>query len=138
MLNTEFCKQEISNLRELRKINNNPKETEKLINTYLFIIKSIENSSNQLPFETHSIYVTLDDDKTYKVNSDFSKKEITEIPANSLYSMMHKLQFDACKNYLMDVSLPEQLRMTTDKAVLYNQLGFISDHELVTYVHDCI
>ncbi len=138
MLAIEFCKKEIIKLREGSKVNNKPEETKKLIDTYLTIIRCLENTSNQLPFETHSIYVTLDDNITYKVNRDFSKTEFNEIPAKSIYCIMHKLQFDACKNKLMDVSLPEQLRLTTNKAVLYNQLGFITDHELFTYIHNCI
>ena len=33
----------------------------------------------KIPFNTHTIYVTLDDDKIYELKSDYTKVEVSKI-----------------------------------------------------------
>ncbi|ALP91865.1 hypothetical protein ATN24_13965 [Clostridium butyricum] len=88
-----------------------------------------------LPFETHSIYITLDDKKIYKLNEDFSKEEVKEVPHPSKENpniVMHKLQFDFAKDFLLNKENP--LKMSVKTARLYNKIGFISDLELAKFI----
>lgn len=87
-----------------------------------------EDKGLYLPFETHSIYITIDD-KVYKLNKDFSKeeiKDIKEIPMPSRKNpcvLLHKSQFDFAKRYLLS-------SMSKQTAIIYNKMGFITDEEL--------
>lgn len=37
----------------------------------------------KIPFNTHTIYVTLDDDKIYELKSDYTKVEVPKIQNSS-------------------------------------------------------
>lgn len=92
------------------------------------------NNSIVLNFKTHTIYITLDDNKLYKVNEDFSKEEVKEIPHPSKENpihVLHKAQFDFAKSALLDNGNPFKMSMET--AIIYNKLGFLSDLELSNF-----
>ncbi|UYZ39041.1 hypothetical protein OD350_28635 (plasmid) [Clostridium beijerinckii] len=96
--------------------------------------KSI-NKEVLLPFGTHTIYITLDDDKIYKLNEDLSREEVQDIPQASRENpivVMHKAQFDYAKgNKLNKFS---DFKMSEEMAKIYNKIGFISDLELVKFL----
>lgn len=85
-------------------------------------------------FNTHTIFVIIDE-RIYKLNkNDLSREEVAEIPVPSKDNpimVLHKTQFDLAKNYLMDVKNP--FRINYDTAKLYNTIGFITDDELLNY-----
>ncbi|WP_044648385.1 hypothetical protein [Paenibacillus terrae] len=88
-----------------------------------------------LTFNTHTVYVTLDDEKFYKLNKhDLSREEVEKIPVPSKENpimVMHKSQFDLAKGYLMDMRKPIKINLGT--AEIYNQIGFLTDDEFVVY-----
>lgn len=91
-------------------------------------------NKDNLPFETHTIYITLDDKKIYKLNEDFSKEEVKEIPMQTRenpYMVIHKSQFDMAKNHLLNKENP---KISIEKAKLYNKIGFLSDKELSSFI----
>ncbi len=88
-----------------------------------------------LPFKTHTIFITLDDEKTYKLNEDFSKEEVQEMPTPSRENpcmVIHKLQFNFAKNYLLNKENP--FKISVEEANIYNKIGFISDKELSDFI----
>ncbi len=86
-------------------------------------------------FNTHTIYITLDDDKSYKLNpKDLSKEIVNKIPHGSKENpiiIMHKKKFDIAKDYLMDINNP--FRILIDEAEDYQRIGFITEKELEEY-----
>lgn len=130
---------------------NDPETTQEMLDQVAIGVKKVvistgnnfneENSiekevlSSLLPFETHTIYITLDDDKIYKLNEDFSKEEVQEIPQPSRKNpivVTHKAQFDYAKYSLLNKMNP--LKMSEDTARIYNKMGFISDLELAVFL----
>lgn len=95
-----------------------------------------------LPFETHNIYITLDDDKFYQLNSDYTKTEIniSEIITGTLllkssnhpFMVIHKQQFQYGKFHLMSKENP--MRISNETAEIYHKIGFLSKEELETYI----
>jgi len=86
-------------------------------------------------FNTHSIYITLDDDKIYQLNKrDLAKELVSEIPQPSKENpimVIHKSQFDMAKSYLMDINNP--FRISVDTARDYRDIGFLSEQEFRDY-----
>ncbi|MGR6017738.1 hypothetical protein ACT7CM_27190 [Bacillus paranthracis] len=63
----------------------------------------------KIPFNTHTIYVTLDDDKIYELKSDYTKVEVSKIQNSSKENpvmVLHKSQFDFAKGYLLNKENP--------------------------------
>lgn len=85
--------------------------------------------------ENYEIYITLDEDKIYKINNkDLSRALVDKIPKlakNKPIAVLHKKQFDIAKNYLMDFQNP--FRISIETAKYYNDIGFISKKELDDY-----
>lgn len=75
-------------------------------------------------FNTHSIYITLDDDKIYKLNKDDLSRELVDrIPPlnkDNPVMVIHKKQFDYAKGYLMDGDNP--FRISVDTARDYRDI----------------
>lgn len=89
----------------------------------------------KIPFNSHSIYVTWDNDKMYELKSDYTKVEVTEIQKPSKENpimVLQKRQFDAAKDYLLNKENP--FKMDEKTARIYNQIGFISNEELNTFL----
>lgn len=86
-------------------------------------------------FNTHTIYIRLDDDKIYKLNpKDLSKEVVNQIPFPSKENpimVLNKIQFDVAKGYLMNVNNP--FRILVSEAEDYRTIGFITDEELGEY-----
>lgn len=96
-----------------------------------------EDLISVFPFGTHTIYITLDDEKIYKLNEDLSKEEVQGIPQLSRknpIAVMHKLQFDYAKGTKLNKMSP--FRISEEMARIYNKIGFISDLELVTFLKE--
>ena len=90
-----------------------------------------------LPFETHTIYLTLDDDKIYRLNADFSRVVVESISVPSRTNsilVMHKKQLDINKRLLFDTK--NLMRMSLEDAITYNMIGFVSDDELTEFTRD--
>ncbi|MEK5071680.1 hypothetical protein [Sporosarcina sp. FSL K6-1508] len=89
----------------------------------------------KIPFNTHTIYVTLDDDKFYELKSDYTKIEVPEFkipsPENQIV-LIHKKQFDSVKANLLDKENPFKLDLET--ANIYYQIGFLSDSEFKDFI----
>lgn len=99
----------------------------------------MKNNTTELyfPFKTHTIYITLDDKKNYKLNEDFSKEEVEEMPLPSREKpimVLHKLQFDFAKNALLNKE--GLFKMSTETAKIYNKMGFLSDLELSNFIEE--
>jgi len=95
------------------------------------------NKEMILPFKTHTIYITLDDNKIYKLNKDFSKEEVENIPYPSRQNptlLMHKFQFEMAKFYLLNKSNP--FKISVEIAQTYNKIGFLSDNELADFIEE--
>ncbi|MGM1023184.1 MAG: hypothetical protein ACQEXV_22360 [Bacillota bacterium] len=99
------------------------------------------NTEEELPFNinTHSVYVTLDDEKIYMITGeDFLKVEVGKIPMSSRSRppviVLHKSQFDIGKGYLLDIKNP--YCMNLKMAEFYNIIGFLSDNEFQKYKLD--
>lgn len=88
----------------------------------------------ELPFNSHAIYITLDDDELYEVKSDFSKIKVDDILVNQSKPsiLLHKAQFEAAKGFLLDIENP--FRLKNDDAKLFNKLGFLSDSDFNNYI----
>ncbi|MBX8946001.1 hypothetical protein [Lysinibacillus sp. K60] len=89
----------------------------------------------KIPFETHTIYITLDDAKIYELKSDFTKVEVKEMkyPSRENPIMgLHKKQFDFAKGWLLDKNNP--FKMDVETAVIYNRIGFISNGEFNDFI----
>jgi len=85
----------------------------------------------KIPFETHTIYITLDDAKIYELKSDFTKVEVQKMKYSSKDNPvmgLHKKQFDLAKAWLLNNENP--FKMDVETAVIYNRIGFISNEEL--------
>lgn len=85
-------------------------------------------------FENHTVYITIDD-KIFKLHGeDLEKEEVSEIPVptrDNPTMILHKLQFDVVKTYLMNAEHPFRMKLST--AELYRQIGFLSDEEFEEY-----
>ncbi|GKS12929.1 hypothetical protein YDYSY3_39290 [Paenibacillus chitinolyticus] len=86
-------------------------------------------------FNTHTIYVTLDDNKFYKLNKqDLSRELVDDVPSPSKADpiiVLHKIQFDSAKGYLLAVDNP--FRIDVETAEVYNKIGFLTDEEVLDY-----
>ncbi|MGI2295597.1 hypothetical protein [Paenibacillus sp. GXUN7292] len=87
-----------------------------------------------LSFNTHTVYVTLDDG-IYKINrDDLSRESVQHLPEPSKEKpiiVLHKSQFDMAKSYLMSIDNP--LRMDLESAELYRIIGFLNNEEYESY-----
>ncbi|MEB9429784.1 hypothetical protein P4I83_32645 [Bacillus cereus] len=89
----------------------------------------------KIPFNTHTIYVTLDDDKIYELKSDYTKVEVSKIQNSSKENpvmVLHKSQFDFAKGYLLNKENP--FKIDEEYAKIYQQIGFISVEELNEFI----
>ncbi|UYX55908.1 hypothetical protein M3Y14_32275 (plasmid) [Bacillus thuringiensis] len=89
----------------------------------------------KIPFNTHTIYVTLDDDKIYELKSNYTKVEVPKIQDPSREKpvmVLHKNQFDFAKGYLLNKENP--FKIDKEDAKIYHQIGFISVEELNEFV----
>lgn len=88
-----------------------------------------------LLFNTPTVYVTLDDNKFYKLNKqDLSRELVDDVPSPSITDpiiILHKVQFDSAKGYLLAVHNP--FRIDIETAEVYNRIGFLTDKELLDY-----
>ncbi|NCI20627.1 hypothetical protein EJM73_06600 [Clostridium botulinum] len=88
-------------------------------------------------FNTHTIYVIINE-KIYKLNrKDLSREEVNELPKNSMENpimVLNKCQFDMAKVYLLNIQNPFRISLYT--AELYNKIGFLSDDELEIYKNE--
>lgn len=87
-------------------------------------------------FNMHEIYITLDDNKVYKLNKDDLSKmeEVESIPTQNRDNpimVIHKEQFDLSKRFLLDIHNP--FRIDIDTAQIYHRIGFLSYEELTSY-----
>ena len=100
-----------------------------------------------LPFQTHRIYITLEDNTFYELHSDYSKtvvdwKEIEKEILNQYetthilppFFVMHKSQFGYVKACAMSKSNPN--RMSEETAEIYYKMGFITKEEFENYLQD--
>lgn len=90
----------------------------------------------KIPFETHTIYITLDDAKIYELKSDFTKVEVQEMKNPSKDNPivgLHKKQFDFAKECLLNNKNP--LKMDVETAEIYNRIGFISNEEFNDFIN---
>ncbi|MDP4084749.1 MAG: hypothetical protein Q8934_09065 [Bacillota bacterium] len=127
------------------KVNKNQK---KILKTFLCSMKS-ENVSEieivklskkgeitmKLPFNTHTIYVTFDNDKIYELKSDYTKIGVQKIECSSKENpvmVLHKNQFDYAKDYLLNKENP--FKIDEETARIYNQIGFLTNEELNNYI----
>lgn len=95
----------------------------------------------QIPFESHTVYITLDDDKMYQLYPDYSKTEVnintvlTEERLlngrNEPFMVIHKEQFQYGKSHLLSKENPN--RISKETAEIYYKIGFISKDELDSY-----
>lgn len=85
-------------------------------------------------FNTHEVYVVMDE-KIYKLNSkDLSKEEVPEFPKGTRIKpimSLQKAQFDIAKGFMFNIQ--NHFRISEADAEIYNQIGFISDEELKDY-----
>ena len=85
-------------------------------------------------FNTHTIFITIGD-KYYKLNrKDLKREEVSELPMSSKNNpimVLHKVQFDMAKGYLLNIQNP--FRISLDTAEIYNQIGFLTDEEFEAY-----
>lgn len=91
----------------------------------------------KLPFKTHTIYITLDDENIYELQEDFSKVQVSNIrPATKEHPVMviNKNQFDRAKMYLFNPDNP--FKIDKEAAIIYFQLGFINEKELKSYLDE--
>ncbi|MFV1457163.1 hypothetical protein [Bacillus mycoides] len=89
----------------------------------------------RIPFNTHTIYVTLDDGKIYELKSDYKKVEVPKIQNSSKEKpviVLHKSQFDFTKGYLLNKENP--FKVDEEDAKIYHQIGFISVEELNDFI----
>ena len=89
----------------------------------------------KIPFNTHTIYVTLDDGKIYELKSDYTKVEVPKIQKSSKgkpVMVLHKSQFDSAKSYLLNKEKPFQI--DEEDAKIHQQIGFISVEELNHFI----
>lgn len=89
----------------------------------------------KIPFNTHTIYVTLDDDKIYELKSDYTKVEVSKIQNPSREKpvmVLYKSQFDCAKGYLLNKENP--FKIDKEDAKIYYQIGFISVEELNDFI----
>ncbi|WP_066415217.1 hypothetical protein [Sutcliffiella cohnii] len=89
----------------------------------------------QLPFNTHTIYFTLDDEKIFELKSDYTKVAVSAIKSPSKENpimVLHKNQFDYAKVYLLDKRNP--FKIDEETAKVFNHIGFISDEELTDFI----
>lgn len=95
----------------------------------------------KIPFESHTIYITLDDEKIYQLNPDYSKIEVnmkTVLTEERLlngssqpFMVIHKEQFQHGKSHLFSSENPN--RISKETAELYYKMEFISKDELDSY-----
>lgn len=93
-----------------------------------------------IPFHTHRIFITLDDEKIYELKTNYSKIEISKSESEALAEVdnsrpvmiLHKKIFDFNKSYFLDKSNPH--KMDKEAATIYNKLGFINDKELTDFI----
>lgn len=98
----------------------------------------VENNSKKmnLPFETHTIFICDSlNKKIYKLNKDFSKEEVFEIPKNTTAQPIMVIQRISSK-ILLNKNLPKELRLSKGLVTLYNKIGFITDEELTDYLEN--
>ncbi|MEM5680292.1 hypothetical protein AAHB46_12260 [Bacillus paranthracis] len=89
----------------------------------------------KIPFNTHTIYVTLDDDKIYELKNDYTKVEVPKIQNSSKENpvmVLHKSQFDLAKGYLLNKENP--FKIDEEDAKTYQQIGFISIEEFTNFL----
>lgn len=92
-----------------------------------------------LPFDTHKIYITLENNTFYELHSDFSKTEIDfneirkqlEDRKNGII-VLHKSQFEYNKTNLLDKKFVGKL--SDDLAKTYCRMGFITESELEDFL----
>ncbi|GAB6428063.1 hypothetical protein bcgnr5372_38690 [Bacillus luti] len=87
-----------------------------------------------LPFRTHTIYVTLDGKQIYRVYRDFSRVEVANnsINFNEPYLLLHKEQFNFFKGFLLNGD--NRFKLDVQSARTYYQIGFISEKELQHFI----
>jgi hypothetical protein len=86
------------------------------------------NKKIYLPFATHTIFITLNDDKIYRLNEDFSKIEVNELPQSSRQNpimVLHKEQF----------KMANTERLSLEDVKIYNKIGFLTDEELAAFIN---
>lgn len=96
----------------------------------------------KIPFETHSIFITLDDEKMYQLFADFSKVEVNQKDilsefkalhsSQNPYTVLHKKQFVHGKPYALDNTGENGL--SEESAKIYHRIGFLSDEELQSFL----
>lgn len=96
-----------------------------------------------IPFNTHLVYITLNDDKFYQLNSDFSKEEVDQEEVLTKLRMfddskqnvmvLHKAQFEHGKQYLLDKENPAGISIQA--AEQYYKMDFITKSELYDYIY---
>ncbi|MFS0815525.1 hypothetical protein ABC382_00955 [Lysinibacillus sp. 1P01SD] len=88
----------------------------------------------ELLFNNYDIYVTLDDNKLYKLNCDFSKVEVPLLIEKDISNgkrplmLLNKKQFDCNKKYLLNQKFP--FKIDKNKAIFYHKIGFLNKEEL--------
>lgn len=90
----------------------------------------------KIPFNTHTIYVTLDDSKIYELKSDYTKIEVPKIQKSSEENpvmVLHKIQFDFAKGYLL--SKENLFKIEEEDAKKFHQIGYISIEELNDFIN---
>lgn len=93
-----------------------------------------------IPFHTHRVFITLDDEKIYELENNFTKTEIsknefeviTEAKNSGPFLILHKKIFDFNKSYFLKKSNPHKI--DKEAATTYNKIGFISDKELTDFI----
>ncbi|PGR00823.1 hypothetical protein [Bacillus cereus] len=89
----------------------------------------------KIPFNTHTIYVILDDGKIYELMSDYTKVEVPKIQNSSKENpvvVLQKSQFDFAKGYLLNKENP--FKIDEQDAKIYHKIGFISVEELNDFI----
>ena len=91
----------------------------------------------QNPFETHKVYITLNNDKMYQLFPDFTKKEVdkkevlNKADVNSRskpFMVIHNEQINCGKSYLLDKN--KSTRNGAETALEYCKIGFLTKEEI--------